>query len=210
MGQLIAYRQANFAHFVHIQAIVSSMKQKRSDVPEPDLRRRAVGKRTVILCGFMATGKSSVGKRLAEVLGYDFLDMDAVIEAEEGISIPQIFSSRGEPAFRELESRMVDRIAERNSYVIATGGGTVVNPANLKKLKRCGILINLTAGVPTILARAGSGDDRPMLRAADREERIRALMEQRAHAYAQADFSVDTSALTIDQVVQVIMDRLKE
>jgi shikimate kinase len=185
------------------------MKQKKLDAHEPDLKRPAAGTRNVILCGFMATGKSSVGKLLAEVLGYDFLDMDAVIEAEQGISIPQIFSSWGEPAFRELESRMVDQIAHRSRHVIATGGGTVVNPVNLEKLKRCGVLINLTADVQTILARAGSGDDRPMLRAADREERIRALMEQRAPAYAQADFSVDTSALTIDQVVQAIVNRVK-
>jgi shikimate kinase len=160
----------------------------------------------VILCGFMATGKSSVGRLLAEVLGYGFLDMDSAIEAEEGISIPQIFSSRGEPAFRELESRMVDRIAKQNHYVIATGGGTVVNPVNLEKLKGCGILINLTADVQTILARAGTGDDRPMLRAADREERIRSLLDRRAHAYAQADFSVDTSSLSIDEVVQLIVN----
>jgi shikimate kinase len=167
-------------------------------------------KGNVILCGFMATGKSSVGKQLASVLGYNFLDMDAAIEAEEGCSIPQIFSSRGEPAFRELESRMVDRIAEQNGYVIATGGGTIVNSRNLEKLKRCGILVNLAADVQTILQRAGSADDRPMLRAADREERIRSLMEQRAYAYAQADFSVDTSSLGIDEVVQRILGWLKQ
>jgi shikimate kinase len=167
-------------------------------------------KGNVILCGFMATGKSSVGKQLAVALGYNFLDMDAAIEAEEGCSIPQIFSSRGEPAFRELESLMVDRIAEQKGYVIATGGGTIVNPRNLQKLKRCGILVNLTADVQTILRRAGSGDDRPMLRAADREERIRSLMEQRAYAYSQADFSVDTSSSGIDEVVQRILGWLKQ
>jgi shikimate kinase len=166
-------------------------------------------KGNVILCGFMATGKSSVGKKLAAVMDYNFLDMDAAIEAEEGCSIPQIFSSRGEPAFRELESRMVDRIAEQCGYVVATGGGTIVNPRNLEVLRRCGILVNLTADIPTILLRAGSGDDRPMLRAPNREERIRSLMEQRAHAYAQADFSVDTSLLSIDEVVQLIVNKLK-
>lgn len=177
---------------------------------ELKVNRTSPAKRNVILCGFMATGKSSVGKRLAAILDYDFLDMDAAIEAEEGISIPQIFSSRGEPAFRKLESSLVDRIAELSRSVIATGGGTIVDPRNLEKLKRCGILVNLTADIQTILLRAGSGDDRPMLRAADREERIRALMEQRAHAYAQADFSIDTSALSIDDVVQRIVDKLNQ
>ncbi len=186
------------------------MEPNRTDQPETNLRPSAKGQRNVILCGFMATGKSSVGKRLAEVLGYDFLDMDASIEAEENIPIPQIFSSRGEPAFRELESRMVGRIAERSRCVIATGGGTVVNPRNLEQLKSCGVLVNLTADVQTILSRAGSGDDRPMLQAADREERIRALMQLRAQAYAQADFSVDTSRLSIDEVVEFIVNKLKQ
>ncbi len=167
-------------------------------------------KSNIILCGFMATGKSSVGKRLAAMIGYEFLDMDAAIEAEEGISIPQIFSSRGEAAFRALESQMVGKIAERRRCVIATGGGTIVNPRNLETLRRCGVIVNLTADIPTILARAGSGDDRPMLREGDRRDRIRSLLEMRAPVYAQADFSVDTSSLTIDEVAQSILDRLNQ
>ncbi len=165
-------------------------------------------KRNLILCGFMATGKTSVGKRLAELLGYEFIDMDAAIEAEEGVTIPQIFSSRGEAAFRALESRMVEKIARRSRCVIATGGGTIVNPQNLEKLRRCGVIINLTADIQTILLRAGSGEDRPMLHAEDREKRIRTLMELRAPAYAQADFAVDTSSLSIDEVAQRIVDRI--
>ncbi len=166
--------------------------------------------RNLILCGFMATGKSSVGKRLAELLNYDFIDMDASIEAEEGISIPQIFSSRGEQAFRALECRMVDQVVGRTRCVIATGGGTIVNPINLEKLKSCGIVINLTADPETILLRAGSGDDRPMLREGDRLERIRMLMKSRAPAYAQAHMVVDTSSLSIDEIAQLIIARVSE
>ena len=169
-----------------------------------------VEKRNIVLCGFMATGKSSVGKRLASMVSYDFLDMDAAIEAEEGISIPQIFASSGEPAFRALESRMVERIAGQTRCVIATGGGTIVNPQNLQSLKRSGFVVTLTADIPTILFRVGEGEDRPMLQAEDRVERIRALLEQRAEAYAQADITLDTSLLTIDEVAQQILDRLRE
>jgi shikimate kinase len=165
--------------------------------------------RSIILCGFMATGKSSVGKKLAEILGYEFLDMDVAIESEQGISIPQIFASHGEAAFRALESQMVERLAKRRRTVIATGGGTIVNPQNLEKLRECGIVVNLTADIPTILSRAGSGEDRPMLRAPDRLERIRALLEQRAPAYARADFAVDTSSLSIDEVAQAIANKLQ-
>ncbi len=167
-------------------------------------------KRNIVLCGFMATGKSCVGKRLAAMLAYEFLDMDAAIEAEEGMSIPQIFASRGEPAFRALESRMVKRIAGQTRCVIATGGGTIVNPRNLESLKRCGLVVTLTADIPTILLRVGAGDDRPMLRAEDRVERIQALLEQRAGAYAQADITLDTSSLSIDEVACHIVDQLRE
>ena len=169
-----------------------------------------MSQKNVILCGFMATGKSSVGKRLAALVQYEFMDMDAEIEAEAGIPIKEIFSSQGEPAFRALESSMVERIADRTGCVIAAGGGTIVNPKNLERLKRCGVTITLTADVHTILQRVGSGDDRPMLREGDRLERIRALMEQRKQAYAKADIVFDTSALSVDEVAKHLVERLRD
>ena len=168
------------------------------------------GKRNIFLCGFMATGKSSVGKRLAEKMNFEFIDMDSVIEAESGKTIPQIFASEGESAFRALEARMVERLAERTECVVATGGGVMVNPRNLEILKRCGVVVTLTADSETILQRVGSGDDRPMLHEGDRLERIRTLLEKRAPAYAQGDMIVDTSSRSIDEVAQAITDRLQE
>jgi shikimate kinase len=165
-------------------------------------------KRNVYLCGFMATGKSSVGKRLALLLHYDFLDMDTAIESESGMSIPQIFSTRGETAFRAMESKMVEKLAARNRHVIATGGGTIVNARNLEILKHSGTVVTLTADIRTILSRVGSGEDRPMLKGDDLEKRIAALMDERASAYAQADMIIDTSTLTIDEVAQHILTSL--
>lgn len=167
-------------------------------------------KANIVLCGFMATGKSSVGRMLANRMSYEFLDMDAAIEKEEGVSIPQIFALRGEPVFRALETRMVERMADAQGLIIATGGGTIVNPKNLEKLKSCGVVVTLTADIPTILQRAGSGEDRPLLQAEDRVERIKSLLQQRASAYAQADIVVDTSSLTIEEVAQQIIGRLKD
>jgi shikimate kinase len=167
-------------------------------------------KRNIILCGFMATGKSSVGKRLAAKMRYQFLDMDSLIEAETGRTIPQIFSSQGEPAFRALESRMVERIAGWTGYVVATGGGTIVNPQNLETLKRCGVVISLTADIRTILLRSGKGDTRPLLQGENKLERIRQLMEQREPFYARADIVLDTSTLNINQVVRRLVERLRE
>ena len=165
-------------------------------------------KRNIILGGFMATGKSSVGRRLAIVLGYDFLDLDTLIAAEEGMPISQIFSTRGEQAFRALETRMVERVAGRTGCVVATGGGTIVNPRNLEALKRSGVVVVLTADPDTILARIGPTEDRPMLWGGDKRERVRLLLEQRADAYAKADLIVDASAHTIDHVVNHILDFL--
>ncbi len=165
-------------------------------------------KRNIILAGFMATGKSSVGRRLAIVLGYDFLDLDTLIAAEAGMSIAQIFATQGEGAFRALEFRMAERVAGRTGCVVATGGGTIVNPRNLETLKRSGVVVTLTADPDTLVARIGATDDRPMLWGGDTRERVRLLLEQRAEAYAKADLIVDASARTIDHVVTHILDFL--
>lgn len=166
------------------------------------------GKPNIILTGFMATGKSSVGRRLAVRLGYDFLDLDPLIEAEAGMPISRIFASQGEAAFRSLEARMVERVAARRGCVVATGGGAILDPRNLEALKRNGVVIALAADPATILSRIGPGDDRPMLWGGEKEERIRLLLAERAPAYARADLSVDTSARTIDEVVSQIVDAL--
>jgi 3-dehydroquinate synthase len=165
-------------------------------------------KRNIILGGFMATGKSSVGRRLAIVLGYDFLDLDTLIAAEEGVPISEVFATRGEGTFRALETRMVERVAGRTGCVVATGGGTIVNPRNLETLKRSGVVVALTADPDTILARIGPTEDRPMLWGGDKRERVRLLLEQRAEAYARADLIVDASARTIDHVVNHILEFL--
>jgi shikimate kinase / 3-dehydroquinate synthase len=165
-------------------------------------------RRNIILGGFMATGKSSVGRHLAIMLGYDFLDLDTLIAAEEGMPISQIFATRGEGAFRALETRMVERVAGRTGCVVATGGGTIVNPRNLEALRRSGVVVTLTADPETILARIGPTEDRPMLWGGDKRERVRLLLEQRAEAYAKADLIVDASAHSIDHVVNHILDFL--
>ena len=166
------------------------------------------GTRNIILTGFMATGKSSVGRGLAVRLGYDFVDLDSLIEAEAGMPVPQIFTTRGEAAFRELEARMVEHAAGRTDCVIATGGGAIVNPRNLEALKRSGIVITLTANPEIILSRIGSEEDRPMLRGGEKRERIRLLLQERAPAYARADLTVDTSDRTVDEVVDLLADVL--
>ena len=161
--------------------------------------------RNIILAGFMATGKSSVGKRLAARLGQEFVDLDALIEARAGMAIPAIFRAQGEAAFRALESQAARAVAARQGCVVATGGGAIVDPENLRAFQQSGVVITLTADVETILGRIGEGSDRPMLRDADKRERIQLLMAERAPAYARADFVVDTSSKNVAGVVEEIV-----
>ena len=122
------------------------------------------------------------------------------------MSIAEVFAVKGESTFRVLEAHMVERVAGRTRCVVATGGGTIVDPRNLDVLGREGLIVTLTADPQTILARIGPGEDRPMLWGGEKLERIRTLLEQRAQVYAKADLIVDASAQTIDQVVKHILD----
>jgi shikimate kinase len=165
-------------------------------------------KRNIVLTGFMATGKTSVGRLLAARLGYDFVDLDTWIEAEAGMTVPQIFATHGEPAFREVEARMVQRAAGRTGCVVATGGGAILNPGNLDALRRSGTVVALTATPETILSRIGSVEDRPMLRGGEKRDRVRLLLKERAPAYAKADLTVDTSARTVEEVADHLLELL--
>jgi len=166
--------------------------------------------RNIVLTGFMATGKSSVGPKLALRLGYDFVDVDALIEVEAGMPVPEIFSTYGEGAFRSLESRMLERVAARARCVIATGGGAIVDVRNLELLRRNGVIVTLTAEPDVILERIGSRNDRPMLQGGETRERIGHLLAERAAAYAKADLTVDTSTRTVEEVVTHLVEALKQ
>ena len=97
----------------------------------------------ITLVGFMGTGKSAVGRRLAEALGREFVDMDAVLEARQGLPVARIFAVKGEEFFRGLERELVAELAARRGLVIAAGGGVVLNPANLRQLSAAGPVICL-------------------------------------------------------------------
>ena len=164
----------------------------------------------IVLTGFMGTGKTAVGKRLAKRLGWRFADIDELIEQSARMPIARIFSERGEAVFRRLERRFITRIVHGDQQVIATGGGAVVDPKNRGRLRATGFVICLTATPQAIVARIGRRiAARPMLSgSADPVARIRTLMKQRARAYTQADLTIDTSRLSIEQVAQQVWERL--
>lgn len=168
-----------------------------------------IARQNIALIGFMAVGKSAVGRNLARKLRRRFVDLDRLIEKSAGMKVREIFAAKGEPYFRQLEKETLTAILEKNGQVIATGGGVILDSENLARLRQNSILIGLTASIEALLARSGNGAKRPLLKGANRRERIEELMRQREGKYSQAHFTVDTSALTPDQAAEQIIARLR-
>lgn len=166
-------------------------------------------RRSVVLIGFMGTGKTSVGRRLAERLGFPFIDTDAEIELATGKTIPEIFALQGETAFRTLEAATVRRLSGAGPAVVATGGGVVLNPENVANLKRTGLVVLLEAPADEIYGRVKEEGWRPLLAVADPLERIRQLLVQREPLYrAAADMVVVAVGRTPDELAGEILDRM--
>ncbi|MFQ5881727.1 MAG: shikimate kinase [Candidatus Methylomirabilales bacterium] len=161
--------------------------------------------RNIVLTGMMGTGKTTVGRYLAEQFQAPFHDLDELIEQESGLSIPAIFRERGEAFFRTLEREVVSRLSELQGCIIATGGGTIVDPENLRRLRRHGEIICLTAEPERILERVGGMEHRPLLWHADKLERIREVMRVRAPAYAQVGEAIDTTHLSVEEAAARVL-----
>lgn len=159
----------------------------------------------LVITGFMGTGKTTVGRRVAQMLGREFVDMDCVIEAREGRSISSIFEANGESYFRSLELALCAEIAGRSNLVVATGGGTLVDGRNRTALRNASIVC-LDAEAETILARVGKSSRRPLLGGQVTRERISALLQARMDAYAKIENHVDTSGKDIDTVASEIAE----
>jgi 3-dehydroquinate synthase len=158
----------------------------------------------IALIGFMGTGKSEVGTRLAQRLGMKFIDCDATIEAKTGRSIADIFERSGEERFRRLEREEIARVSRRWGLVVATGGGAPQDPANMAALKRAGIVICLTARPEVIWERTRGASERPLLAVPDPRARIAELLAERRSCYAQADRSFDTSDLSPERAAEAV------
>ena len=163
----------------------------------------------ITLIGFMGTGKTVVGRRLAERLRRRFIDVDAWIEARERQSVSEIFRRYGEPRFRRLERAAIARLVRESNAVLATGGGAVMDSANLAQLKRTGPVICLSASPRTILQRLGRAENRPLLAQTDQRQ-LTALLRRRSAAYAQADWAVDTTDRSVSDVVRLIQEHLEK
>jgi shikimate kinase len=163
----------------------------------------------VVLVGFMGTGKSAVGRALARRLRSRLLDTDAWIEREAGVSIPQIFEFGGEEVFRDYETQAARHVSQPRGLVVSTGGGILGRAENRELLRKGGVVVCLTARPDVILERTAPWDRRPMLRTAPTpREAVERLLKERAPLYAEADWSIDTSDFTVDQVAERICAEL--
>jgi shikimate kinase len=147
---------------------------------------------------------------LARRLKRRFVDLDRVIENSAGLKVKRIFREKGELYFRTLEKEALAQVLEQEGQIIATGGGVVTDQENLNLLREKAFLICLTASIDALLKRVGKGSKRPLLRGPDRRDRIDKLLKERGEKYALAHSSVDTTDLTVDQVVDKIIELLTQ
>jgi shikimate kinase len=161
------------------------------------------------LVGFMGTGKSSVGRLVAEQLRFDFIDTDDLIESQTGKTIAEIFSENGEAAFRQLEADTARSLSSRSNLVISAGGGFVARPENLASLKSHALVICLWASPETIWDRVRTQTHRPLLQTADPLGKIRELLQERSAAYHQADAMIHTGFRSPKEVAQQILHQFR-
>jgi len=148
--------------------------------------------RPIVLIGLMGAGKTSVGKRLAALLGVPFTDSDSRIVEAAGMSVPEIFASLGEPAFRDGERRVIARLLAERPGVIATGGGAFVEARTRAEIAKRGVSVWLRADLETLWERVRDRPGRPLLQTADPKGTLADLHRRRMPIYAHADVAVDS------------------
>ena len=159
----------------------------------------------IYLVGFMGTGKTAVGKELAKKKKWQFVDLDELIELKEKRTIADIFAKDGEPYFRRIEKRTLKEVAKEKKFVVACGGGIVIDKDNIRIMKDTGMIICLTASLEVILKRTSGYVHRPLLNVGDRKKQIDLLLKLRAPFYALADKTIDTSKVSVEKVVDKIL-----
>jgi len=171
-----------------------------------------VARRNLVITGFVGTGKTTVGRRLAARLGWPFLDFDEEIARRAGRTIPEIFDREGEAAFRALEAALCAEWSAPRGWVLATGGGTCVSPANRAALQAGGHLFFLYADLEEVARRLAGAADRPLLRVPPGETlrgRLDALWRAREAAYREIPHWVDTTGRSPDEIAEEILERYR-
>lgn len=165
---------------------------------------------SIFLVGPMGAGKSTVGRFLAERLGYEFIDSDHEIEERTGVTIPMIFDIEGEAGFRQREIAVIDELTQRPNIVLATGGGVVLAEDNRRALRSRGFVIYLRSSVESLVQRTKNDRNRPLLQTGDPETVIRQILEARDPLYVEiADLVIETQQVSVFRVVKHIHETLE-
>ena len=164
--------------------------------------------RSVVLVGLMGAGKTTVGKKLAALLGLSFVDTDEEIEAASRMTIAELFASYGEPEFRALEARVVARLTEAPPRVIATGGGAFMNEATRRLLRERAVTVWLRADLDTLMERVSKRPTRPLLKTPDPRATMKGLMDVRYPVYRTADIHIVSRNSKRDTVAREIVQAL--
>ena len=163
----------------------------------------------LVLVGFMGTGKTEVSREFAGRFGMRYLSIDKMIEEREGMSIRDIFKEKGEEYFREVEKNIIKEISNMDGLVIDAGGGVVLDSENMENLNNSGVVICLKARPEVILDRMENKTDRPLLNVEDKLTKINEILDSRRVYYDKIEKSIDTSDLTIDEVVEQVKSLVK-
>jgi shikimate kinase len=166
--------------------------------------------RNIFLIGPMGSGKTAVGRHLARLFRFTFLDSDADIEAKTGVDISFIFEKEGEAGFRIRERESIDRLTRLESIVLATGGGAVIDPDNRRALAERGVVVYLQTSIDQQIERTRHARHRPLLNGTDPEKKLKELMLRRAVLYAEiANITVSTDGRRVQTVAEEILQELR-
>jgi shikimate kinase len=165
--------------------------------------------RSVVLVGLMGSGKSTIGRKLAQVIDLEFFDSDTEIENASRMSVKDLFAVYGEPEFRALEQRVMLRLMEDGPRIISTGGGAFINPEVREAVLKGGIAVWLDADIDVLMERVGRRETRPLLNNDDPEATMRALMESRYPTYAEAQIRVMSRNERKDIMVGEVIEALR-
>ncbi len=157
----------------------------------------------IILIGPMGAGKTTIGRQIARLIGFDFFDSDREIEERTGVTIPLIFELEGEEGFRHREQKIISDLTQKNNIVLATGGGAVLKKENQLALKRSGTIVYLCAGIDDLLERTSKDKNRPLLQTEDPRKKLQSILTQREPIYRElADIILETNKMTVHAAVK--------
>jgi shikimate kinase len=174
----------------------------------PRRLKERLGARSIVLVGMMGSGKSSIGKRLAQRLSLPFVDADSEIETAAAMTIPEIFATRGEAEFRAGEKRVIERILANGPQVLATGGGAFMSAETRDRVAQAGVSIWLKAEPDVLMRRVRKRGNRPLLQTADPDRTLRELLAAREPTYALADLAICSREEPHEVAVEAILSAL--